>query len=83
MKDNLELLNAICQKEEIFNLPIHQQAILFASVSRFIAHQPSDSPTNLTLINQMDQAFAKFKSQFGSALAGTKELDISDVIALV
>jgi hypothetical protein len=31
----------------------------------------------------MEQAFAKFKSQFGSALAGTKELDISDVIALV
>jgi len=83
LKDNLELLNAICQREDVSNLPIHQQAILFASISRFIAHQPSDSPTNITYIKQMEQAFAKFKSQFGSALAGTKELDISDVIALV
>ena len=31
----------------------------------------------------MEQAFAKFKTQFGTALAETKELDINDVSALV
>lgn len=83
MKDNLELLNAVCQREDISKLPIHQQAILFASVSRFIAHQPSDSPAQLAFIKQMEQAFNKFKTQFGIALAETKDLDITDVIALV
>lgn len=75
---NSDILKALCSKKDIANLPVNQQAILFATISRFIAHHEA-----FDCAQAMEKAFKEFKDRFGQTLASSNDLDIHDVTHLI
>jgi hypothetical protein len=48
MRANLNIVKAICQAD-MTDMATHQQAILFASIAKFIVVQPSNSQEQIKL----------------------------------
>lgn len=65
MKGHLEIVKSI-SAADLSEMDTHQQAILFATVTKFITMPPSTSEEQLRLVKQMETAFEAFKNRFAT-----------------
>lgn len=54
---NLNVLKSICERKDIPEMALHEQAILFATLSKFIAVQRTDSSKQVSAVQEMEKVY--------------------------